>query len=71
MVDPPDAAIIALCDSLIEIEIEATALLAQWLTIADERRTEPHMIALEHRVVKGIFGLAGSSVSRDSRSAAY
>ena len=49
MVDSPDAAIIALCDSLIEIEIEATALVAQRLTIADERRTEAQMIALERR----------------------
>jgi hypothetical protein len=49
VVDSPDAAIITLCDSLIEIEIEATALLAQRLTIADERRTEPQMIALERR----------------------
>jgi hypothetical protein len=49
MVDSPDAAIIALCDSLIEIESEATALVAQRLTIADERRTEPQMIALERR----------------------
>jgi hypothetical protein len=49
VVDSPDAAIIALCDSLIEIEIEATALVAQRLTIADERRTEAQMIALERR----------------------
>ncbi|WP_158923741.1 hypothetical protein [Acidisphaera sp. S103] len=49
MVDSPDAAIVALCDSLIEIEIEATALVAQRLTIADERRTEAQMTALERR----------------------
>ena len=45
----PDAAIIALCNHLVALEGEAVALCAQRLTIADEYRTEPELIALERR----------------------
>ena len=45
----PDAAIIALCHRLVALEDEVTALCAQRLTIADEQRTEPALIAIETR----------------------
>ena len=45
----PDAAIIALCRRLVAIEDEVIALFAQRLTIADEHRTEPAMIAIGDR----------------------
>jgi hypothetical protein len=44
-----DAAIIALCNHLVTLEGEAVALCAQRLTIADEHRTEPELIAIEAR----------------------
>jgi hypothetical protein len=47
VVTSPDAAIIALCKRLVAIEDKTNALCAQRLTIADEHRTEPDMIALE------------------------
>jgi hypothetical protein len=45
----PDAAIIALCHHLVALEDKTNALCAQRLTIADEHRTEPQLIALWRR----------------------
>jgi hypothetical protein len=46
---PPDAAITALCNRLVAIEHEAATLDVQTRTIADERRAEQEMIAINGR----------------------
>ena len=77
----PDAAIIALCKRLVAIEDKTNALCAQRLTIADEHRTEPDLIAiwdcrdavvaeLEHlgppRTLAGIQAVARASLATHS-----